>query len=122
MEGEHHHTKEGGGASPPSLCEWWCFPSYSFGWCCLLPTPLGGGASPASWFRVVVPFPPSSLSSKIDRTEYKKLTEYLLCLLPTSLQNNLVVRAPFAANSHISLGIKGGGCQMCREVGDALIA
>ena len=61
-------------------------------------------------------------SSKIDRIEYKKLYEDLLCLLPTGLQNKVVVRAPFAANHQISLWIKGGGWDMCREVSNALIA
>ena len=60
MKEEHHHAKECGGASPSSLCEWWCFPFCAFGWCCF-PAPLFvGGAFTASWFRVVVPFSSSS--------------------------------------------------------------
>ena len=44
-------------------------------------------------------------------------------MLPTCLQNNVVARAPFAANYQISLGIKsGGGWDSCREVRDALVA
>ena len=61
-------------------------------------------------------------SSKIDRTEHKQLSEDLLALLAaiTSIKH-VVVRAPFAANYQISLRIKGGGWDMCREVRDALI-
>ena len=47
----------------------------------------------------------------------KKLSDELLSLLPTCLQNNVVVRAPFAPNYQISVGIKcGGGWDSCREV------
>ena len=47
----------------------------------------------------------------------------LLCCLPHCLQNNVVVRAPFAANDHISFGLKdGGGWDSCRAVQEALIA
>ena len=48
-------------------------------------------------------------SSKIDCTEYKKLSEDLLSILPTCPKNNVVIRAPCAANYQISLGIKEGG-------------
>ena len=37
---------------------------------------------------------------------------------PTCVTNDVVVRAPFAANS---LGIKGSGWHLCREFRDALI-
>ena len=56
-------------------------------------------------------------SQKIDRVEYKKVANELLSCLPQSLQNNVVVRAPFAANFQISFGLKnGGGFNSCRAV------
>ena len=62
-------------------------------------------------------------SQKIDRIEYKKVANELLSCLPLSLRNNVVVRAPFAANYQISFGIKGGGgWESCRAVQEALIA
>ena len=65
----------------------------------------------------------SPASQKIDRVEYKKVANELLSCLPHSLQNNVVVRAPFAANFQISFGLKdGGGFDSCRAVQDALIA
>ena len=63
---------------------------------------LRSSASQSEWC------PQNVLASKIDCTEYKKLSEVLLSSLPNSLQNNVVVRAPFAANCQISLGTKGG--------------
>ena len=59
-------------------------------------------------------------SSKIDRNVYKKLSHDLLSQLPNCLQNQVVVRAPFAANFQLVFGIKGGGRDLCREVRDAL--
>ena len=44
-------------------------------------------------------------AAKIDRREYKKLSEDLLSMLPTGLQNQVVVRAPFLANFQLVLGI-----------------
>ena len=62
-------------------------------------------------------------SQKIDRLEYKRLSDELLSMLPTCLRNDVVVRAPFAANYQVSLGIKGGGgWDSCREARDALFA
>ena len=50
-------------------------------------------------------------------------TNCLLSCLPHCLQNNVVVRAPFAANFQISFGLKdGGGWDSCRAVQEALIA
>ena len=46
-------------------------------------------------------------AAKIDRIEFEKLTEDLLSMLPTCLQNQVVVRAPFAAFFQLVLGIKG---------------
>ena len=40
----------------------------------------------------------SPASKKIDRIEYKKVANELLSCLPHCLQNNVMVRAPFAAN------------------------
>ena len=63
---------------------------------------------------------------KIDRIEYKKVANEaneLLSCLPHCLQNNVVVRALFAANYQISFGLKdGGGWDSCRAVQEALIA
>ena len=65
----------------------------------------------------------SPASQKIDRVEYKKVANELLSCLPQSLQNNVVVRAPFAANFQISFGLKnGGGFNSCRAVQEALTA
>ena len=65
----------------------------------------------------------SPASQKIDRIEYKKVANELLSCLPHCLQNNVVVRAPFAANYQISFGLKdGGGWDSCRAVQEALIA
>ena len=65
----------------------------------------------------------SAASSKIDRIEYKKVANELLSCLPLELQNNVMVRAPFAANHQISIGIKdGGGWDSCRAVQLALCA
>ena len=70
----------------------------------------------------VAPFG-SPASQKIDRVEYKKIANDLLSCLPHSLQNNVTVRAPFAANFQISFGMKnGGGFSSCRAVQDALSA
>ena len=64
-----------------------------------------------------------ALRRNFDRLEFKKLSDELLSMLPTCLQNNVVVRAPFAANYQISFGIKGGGGRdLCREVRDALVS
>ena len=47
----------------------------------------------------------------------------LLSGLPHCLQNNVMVRAPFAANFQISFVLKdGGGWDSCRAVQEALIA
>ena len=47
----------------------------------------------------------------------------MLSCLPHSLQNNVTVRAPFAANFQISFGMKnGGGFSSCRAVQEALSA
>ena len=59
-------------------------------------------------------------SAKIDRVEYKKLSEDLLNLLPDCLRNQVVVRAPFAANYQLVFGVKGGGWDQCKEIRDAL--
>ena len=65
----------------------------------------------------------SPASQKIDRIEYKKVANELLSCLPHCLQNNVMVRAPFAANCQISFGLKdGGGWDSCRAVQEALIA
>ena len=65
----------------------------------------------------------SPASQKIDRVEYKKVANELLSCLPHSLQNNVTVRAPFAANFQISFGLKnGGGFNSCRAVQEALSA
>ena len=65
----------------------------------------------------------SPASQKIDRIEYKKVANELLSCLPHCLQNNVMVRAPFAANYQISFGLKdGGGWDSCRAVQEALIA
>ena len=68
----------------------------------------------------------SPASQKIDRIEYKKVANEaneLLSCLPHCLQNNVVVRAPFAANYQISFGLQdGGGWDSCRAVQEALIA
>ena len=65
----------------------------------------------------------SPASQKIDRVEYKKVANELLFCLPHSLQNNVMVRAPFAANFQINFGLKnGGGFDSCRAVQEALIA
>ena len=65
----------------------------------------------------------SPASQKIDRIEYKKVLNELLSSLPHCLQNNVVVRAPFAANYQISFGMKdGGGRDSCRAVREPLIA
>ena len=65
----------------------------------------------------------SPASQKIDRVEYKKVANELLSCLPHSLQNSVMVRAPFAANFQISFGLKdGGGFDLCRAVQEALIA
>ena len=65
----------------------------------------------------------SPASQKIDRIEYKKVANELLFCLPHCLQNNVMVRAPFAANYQISFGLKdGGGWDSCRAVQEALIA
>ena len=70
----------------------------------------------------VAPFG-SPASQKIDRIEYKKVANELLSCLPHFLQNNVMVRAPFAANYQISFGLKdGGGWDSCRAVQEALIA
>ena len=62
-------------------------------------------------------------SQKIDRRESKNLSDALLSMLQTCLQNNVVVRSPFAANCQISLGIKGGGgWDSYREFRVALVA
>ena len=64
----------------------------------------------------------SPASQKIDRIEYKKVANELLSCLPHCLQNNVMVRAPFAANYQISFGLKdGGGWDSCRAVQEALI-
>ena len=62
------------------------------------PSPVGS----SSW----APFG-SRPAAKIDRIEFEKLTEDLLSMLPTCLQNQVVVRAPFAAFFQLVLGIKG---------------
>ena len=41
-------------------------------------------------------------SAKIDRVEYKKLSEELLKLLPDCLRNQVVVRAPFCCKLPVS--------------------
>ena len=65
----------------------------------------------------------SPASHKIDRIENKKVANELLSCVPLSLQNNVVVRAPFDANYQISFGIKdGGGWESCRAVQEALIS
>ena len=65
----------------------------------------------------------SPASQKIDPIEYKKVANELLSCLPHCLQNNVVVRAPSAANSQISFGMKdGGGWDSCRAVREPLIA
>ena len=65
----------------------------------------------------------SPASQKIDRVEYKKVANELLSCLPHTLQNNVTVRAPFAANFQISFGRKnGGGFSACRAVQEALSA
>ena len=65
----------------------------------------------------------SPASQKIDCIGYKKVANELLSCLPHCLQNNVVVRAPFAANFQISFGMKdGGGWDSCRAVQEALIA
>ena len=65
----------------------------------------------------------SPASQKIDRVEYKKVANELLSCLPHCLQNNVVVRALFAANFQISFGLKDGGSwDSCRAVQEALIA
>ena len=65
----------------------------------------------------------SPASQKIDRIEYKKVANELLSCLPHCLQNNVMVRAPFAANYQISFGLKDGrGWDSCRAVQKALIA
>ena len=65
----------------------------------------------------------SPASQKIDRVEYKKVANELLSCLPHALQNNVTVRAPFAANFQISFGMKnGGGFSACRAVQEALSA
>ena len=64
----------------------------------------------------------------LDQLRQKKLTvlkvaNELLSCLPHGLQNNVVVRAPFAANHQISFEIKdGGGWDSCRAVQLALSA
>ena len=65
----------------------------------------------------------SPASQKIDPIEYKKVANEFLSCLPHCLQNNVMVRAPFAANFQISFGLKdGGGWDSCRAVQEALIA
>ena len=65
----------------------------------------------------------SPAAQKIDRVEYKKVANELLSCLPHDLQNNVTVRAPFAANFQISFGLKnGGGFNSCRAVQEALLA
>ena len=59
-------------------------------------------------------------SAKIDSIEHKKLFEELIKLLPDCLRNQVVVRAPFAANYQLVLGAKGGGWDQCKEVRDVL--
>ena len=59
-------------------------------------------------------------SAKIDRVECKKLLEDLLQLLPDCFRNQDVVRASFAANYHLVLGVKGGGWNHCKEIRDVL--
>ena len=55
--------------------------------------------------------------------DYKKVANELLSCLPHCLQNNVVFRAPFAANFQISFGMKdGGGWDSRRAVQEALIA
>ena len=50
-----------------------------------------------------------------DSIEYKKVANELLSCLPQGLQNNVMVRAPFAADHQISFGIKDcGGWDSCR--------
>ena len=57
-------------------------------------------------------------NAKIDCVEYKKLSEELIKLLPDCLRNQVLVRAPFAANYQLVLGVKGGGRDQCKEVPD----
>ena len=65
----------------------------------------------------------SPASQKIDRIEYKKVANELLSCLTHCLQNNVMVRAPSAANYQISFGLKdGGGWDSCSAVQEALIA
>ena len=59
-------------------------------------------------------------SAKIGRVECKKLSEDLLKPLPDFLRNQVVVRAPFAANYLLVLGVKGGGWDQCKEMREVL--
>ena len=60
----------------------------------------------------------SRRSSKTDRIEHKKLCEDLLSLLPTSLQNNVVVRAPLQQTTRSRSGSKevAGTCAVKLEM------
>ena len=79
------------------------------------------GVRKLCWY-VVGPLSDLLRRKNIDRVEYKKVANELLSCLPHSLQNNVVVRAPFAANFQISFGLKdGGGWDSCRAVQEALI-
>ena len=84
--------------------------------------------TPAEWcpksvlVRGWAPFG-AAASCKIDRIEYKKAANELLSCLPLALRNNVMVRAPYAANHQITFGVKGdGGWESCRAVQLALSA
>ena len=65
----------------------------------------------------------AAASCKIDRIEYKKAANELLSCLPFALRNNVMVRAPYAANHQITFGVNGGGgWESCRAVQLALSA
>ena len=92
---------------------------------CVSPSSVEWSASSNDWkpqnvlVRGWQPFG-SRPSAKIDRVQYKKLSEDLLNLLPDCLRNQVVVGAPFAANYQLVLGVKGGGWDQCKEIRDVL--
>ena len=87
---------------------------------CVSPSSVGLSASSYVWQPqnvLVRGWAPFGSSAKTDRVEYKKLSEDLL---PDCLRNQVVLRAPFAANYQLVLGVKGGGRAQCKEIRDVL--